>query len=161
MSTKAQHRAKVGLPPLVFGPQWADMLRHAYVQPVLSKARQDYMNTEAQKAPIPKPPYSITQDSTLDSVVTPEVRQALVRAGRSLGKHESTQAALREQYPQDFDTTLQDAVSDAVVKGLGVIEVSKESGDVITRTLDACDLLLDKPKRKYVRKAKVAEVGHE
>jgi hypothetical protein len=96
MSTKAQHRAKVGLPPLVFGPQWADTLRHAYVQPVLSKARQDYMNAEAQKAPVP--PLSIQE------------------------------------------------VKDT---------------DVITRTLDTCDLLLDKPKRKYVRKAKVAEVNHE
>jgi hypothetical protein len=103
MSTKAQHRAKVGLPPLVFGPQWADMLRHAYVQPVLSKAQQEYMNAEAQKAPIPNPPYRVTQDSTLDSVVTPEVQQAL----------------------------------------------------------EASQKHLDKPKRKYVRKAKVAEVSHE
>jgi hypothetical protein len=104
MSTKAQHRAKVGLPPLVFGPQWADMLRHAYVQPVLSKARQDYMNAQAQKVPILNKPYSITQDATLTTLGTLEVREALVRTSETLS--------------------------------------------------------VDKPKRKYARKAKVAEVNH-
>jgi hypothetical protein len=69
MSTKAQHRAKAGLPPLVFGLQWADMLRHAYVQPVLAKARQEYMQAQAQKAPIPKPSYTVAQDAVLAAVV--------------------------------------------------------------------------------------------
>jgi hypothetical protein len=107
MSTKAQHRAKVGLPPLVFGPQWADMLRHAYVQPVLSKARQDYMHAQDQKASIPSKSQSVKQILTLGS------------------------------------------------------DVSEVPEDIITRTLDTCDLLLNKPKRKYARKAKVAEVNHE
>jgi hypothetical protein len=69
MSTKAQHRAKAGLPPLVFGPQWADMLRHAYVQPVLAKARQAYIQDQAQKALIPKPLYTVAQDAVLASLV--------------------------------------------------------------------------------------------
>jgi hypothetical protein len=128
MSTKAQHRAKVGLPPLVFGPQWVDMLRHAYVQPVLSKARQDYMNKEAkEKAIIAGKPYTVVQDSTLASLVEPEVT--------------ATFAASNYRELEIFTPS--------------------ESGDVITRTLDTCDLLLDKPKRKYVRKAKVAVVNHE